>query len=360
MQTLRSKLLATLPRLVAGWLPSLLLLSGLSVFAYLLVVPSTGPPVAELSPPWQRVQARAPGAIEANFVIRNRGRSDLVLGEAKTTCGCTVASIDPTLVAPGRTCRVTVRGWPPDAGEKVVQVSIQSNCKNKGKGAGTLVLSLTMVGMNLPPYVAQSSESLQYGDLSVGAENRSVYLETVEPGGGAPWIQGAASTLPHLVIRGGLEREVRLDGGNLGRRYAYTVELKKRPPRGPFAGEIVFSGDKPANRAVARIPVRGFVRYPVSVSPSALFGSIVAHQDLPSLTVELRADDPRFSLSAEPQLQESAPIEVRRLKAIAGVVKFEVKPRDDCRRSISTTVNFRTNHRSAPSVLLPVTFLYTQ
>ena len=48
------------------------------------------------------------GNVYADFAIKNTGTDTLTIGDIITSCGCTVATIDTTTVAPGKTATVRV------------------------------------------------------------------------------------------------------------------------------------------------------------------------------------------------------------------------------------------------------------
>ncbi|MEK7568158.1 MAG: DUF1573 domain-containing protein [Patescibacteria group bacterium] len=48
------------------------------------------------------------GLVSAEFIIFNKGKGDLIIGDIVTSCGCTSAKIDKTVVAPNSSAVLTV------------------------------------------------------------------------------------------------------------------------------------------------------------------------------------------------------------------------------------------------------------
>ena len=63
---------------------------------------SASAPMIEISPETKDAGTVAKGQlVEATFVVKNGGGSDLVISDARPSCGCTVASFDK-LIKPGQ------------------------------------------------------------------------------------------------------------------------------------------------------------------------------------------------------------------------------------------------------------------
>lgn len=52
--------------------------------------------------------SRKNGLVNKEFIIANKGRGDLVIGDIVTSCGCTSAKLDKTVVAPDSSAVLTV------------------------------------------------------------------------------------------------------------------------------------------------------------------------------------------------------------------------------------------------------------
>jgi hypothetical protein len=178
-----------------------------------------GPPIGVVSPPRLRVVAESKfKKIVATYRVTNKGGRDLVLGEAETSCGCTVASISPKVVRPGGYAEVTVEGSSTDAGEKDVFVRIRSN----GRPQSELLFQLTMVGPGQPPYVAYGTEAVAFGIVHDDLTTQEFQVITREKAGDVPWISGVRSTLTGLAITGGMASEHAL-GDVVSRHYQFNT-----------------------------------------------------------------------------------------------------------------------------------------
>ena len=50
----------------------------------------------------------ASGAVQHDFLLRNQGDAPLLIRQAYTTCGCTIADFSASVIPPGKASRVTV------------------------------------------------------------------------------------------------------------------------------------------------------------------------------------------------------------------------------------------------------------
>ena len=101
------------------------------------------PPQAFISPDNQRVVAKdGTDHLIAIYPIKNQGGKDLVLGDFRTSCGCSSASVDPKILRPGQSGQIRVTGEPPQSGERDVIITLASNSHPHGE----LKLGLTLVG----------------------------------------------------------------------------------------------------------------------------------------------------------------------------------------------------------------------
>lgn len=309
------------------------------------------PPLAVATPESQRIVAD-PGSTQvfASYQITNHGGRKLAIGEISTSCGCSVASIERRILAPGQSTTVKVEGTPPGAGEKTVEVRIATNSETKPE----LVLTLAMVGSLPLPYVSVRPEVLNLGVARADGEPRAFYLETRERQDQAPWIQSAECTIPELRIRGGMEAEESLSGGVVLRRYQFTATLSQLPAS--LAGEVLIRTKGPDKAVVHRIPLLGTIPAPVQVAPRAVFARFKPRSEMPRITVILTADDPEFVLDAMIVRDSLDPIVVRRISQTKNHAEFEVSLLPDCIESIKTALVFKTNHPNASDVRIPTTF----
>ena len=160
-------------------------------FAAVRSLSATTPPRASITPDHQRVVAKVgTDSLVATYQIKNQGGKDLVLGELKTTCGCSSASVEPKILRPGQSGEIRVVGETPTSGEKDVTISLSSNSHLDGD----LRLSLTLVGpAKEVPFIRVDSGPVQFGRIRPGPAEK-IYIETTERSGEGPWIELAAAT----------------------------------------------------------------------------------------------------------------------------------------------------------------------
>lgn len=315
-------------------------------------VPRPSPPVA--SPPSQTIRA-GPGDshVTAIYRITNPGDRELALGDVSTTCGCSVASIEPKLLGPGREAVVRVVGEPPKAGEKTVEILVSTN----SAAFPTVTMQLTMVGPNPIPFLSFSSGPVRFGTLTTAHEPETIRIETLERSGTAPWIGQAMGTPPGLDLRGGLSDEDPSSAGVVWRKYSFTARFSHLPEPGDFRGELVFSAPGPPSGPILSLPVVGSVPRPVRAEPSALVASFERGRDAAPVPLSLVADDPGFDLKAE-LVSDASPdrLIVRETSRQPGSVTFSIVSDAAATGPSVGTLVFNTNHPRAGRVKVPVRF----
>ena len=308
------------------------------------------PPIAAVTPATQRIVA-APHSnrITAQFRIRNAGGRELVLGEASTTCGCTVASIQPKVLKAGEQGLVTVQGTSPNVGENTVSISVATNAES-GK---PVEFRLTMVGSSEVPFVSRSSGPVRLGFIRRGQEPEKVWIEAVEKPGETPWIRTASGTFPGLDVEGGVVKEGPYPGGAILRTYEYRARLSRLPEPGEVRGEVAFRGA--GTDPILTLPVSGTVRPPAYASPAALFANCLPEDGPPKFSLMLFGDDPKIPFEAEVEDGLPEGIEARRTSMGDGRVAFEIACREVPKATIATTLHFKTNDPTAARVSVPLT-----
>jgi hypothetical protein len=317
--------------------------------AYAFMAPQ-GPPRAVVDAASRRIVA-APGEKElvATYRVTNRGGRDLVFGEVKTSCGCSVASIEPNRLKPGESGVVTVKGSPLNAGENAVEIRISTNAEPDPE----LVLQLTMIGSAKVPYVAFHSGSVRYGVVRSADLREPIRVETRENQSARPWIKSVTCNLPGVEVKGGMQEELPLGQDVVFRRYEYQAELKRVPEPGEIRGEITFLAQEREATPVLTLPVGGTVRAAVFAAPSALYASFNPKAESPKLQLSIVADDEAFPLNCQPEVDGIKELRVRQISSQAGRVTFEVSPGEGFAGGLSTKLKFKTNHPNSPTIVVP-------
>jgi hypothetical protein len=211
-------------------------LTGVLIFGATIWHRDMGPPKAVATPISQRIEAKSESErIVAKYKVTNVGGQELIFGKVSTTCGCSVASIEPKSLKSGEHGEVTILGSPVAWSEKTVQARIACNASPDNE----LVLELTMVGSKGIPYYVGSSGPAQFGILSDGKGEASIEIRTFEATGTEPWIQHARTEFRPLKIAGGISKEVDLRH-IVQRTYHYKMTIEDYWKSGEFKEEVQF------------------------------------------------------------------------------------------------------------------------
>jgi hypothetical protein len=304
----------------------------------------------------QRVEANPKNArVRAVYKVKNRGGGDLVFGEALTSCGCSVASIRPAVLKPGRTAVITVDGTAPAAGEKTVKISIGTNSKRKP----LIELSLTMVGRAEVPFVASSSNVVQFGTVHEGNMEQPFFLVTHEDAAKGNWVRKVMTASKGIEILTGPSSEHDIGGGIVARRYEYTAKLGALPEPGVFSGEVLWFADSSGGVPILRIPLQGTVRVPVFSSPAVIYGVFDLTDEYPKLSFSLAPNDPTFALDAKFIRDASTTVTVRETSRYRNRILYEVSPIEPLTKPLVSTLTFETNHPKPPTVRIPLHLVVT-
>lgn len=111
---------------------------------------------------------------DAVFELVNTGGTPVRVLSTESGCGCTVPSVKPSLVQPGKRCKVEVRATPFFVGEKTVGIVVNTDSLRTPR----IPLKITMVGGRKPPFLLRTSGDL-YFQLDPTGENSSKELEVV-------------------------------------------------------------------------------------------------------------------------------------------------------------------------------------
>ena len=270
----------------------------------------------------------------------------MVVTRTSSSCGCTVASVEPKVIAPGAEGAIVVQATPPSAGEKEVSVQVETNSKPTGE----LVLPLTLVGNAPVPFVADTSGPFQFGIIDSDQATATMILTTHEKATDPPWLTRAYTDVPGLRITGGyVENGPRL-GPIVLRRYRYAAEFAERPAD-VVRGEVVLSGER--SRPEYRIPVYGTVRPSVEVTPEILMATLAPGDPTPDFSLLFRGAKSTSPLTVEPEATTQGPFEIRRKSNRDGLWIFELIPRDGARTAVEGSLLFRTNRADRPVIKVP-------
>ena len=205
--------------------------------------------------------------VEATFEIRNDGTAPLEITQVRPACGCTVADYDE-LIAPGETGRVratvdttsilgpnakAVTVFTNDAASPRIQLTIKSDVRP--------FLSVE------PGYARFTSFVRNEGDQTASQLLSAPDFDGLE-------VLGVESPQPWIEVEFREAREDERSGEAAGRQWRIDVTLTRDAPVGPVADRVLVRTNHPEQETV-EIPVSGFVRPVVAVSPSGVdFGRV--------------------------------------------------------------------------------------
>lgn len=321
--------------------------------SYLAWGRSRSPALIVVSVQTQEVVARqGESEVKVEYTIRNNGGSDLILGTPTTTCGCSVASIEPKVVPPGGSATVKVVGTPPPVGRKAVTILIPTNLV----AAPEISLGLEMVGAARPPYAAFYPPTIALGQIRTAGTATRFKLTTREKADAERWVVRATASDPTLRLESvtkDLQRDTDFGDGVASRDYLFNVIIRNVPPTGAYRTEISFWSNASDREPVLKIPVHGHVKAAVYASPSGLFAAIPDGGPSPTIRCMIRADDPGLVLQVEPPTEANLIIE--REEARGAIVVFRITPRPSADGAWPKHLTFRTNHPEVPTLSVPLT-----
>jgi len=207
------------------------------------------------------------GKVEAAFTIRNEGNTPLEITRVQPTCGCTVADFDKT-VPPGGSGTVTARV---DTSHMTGPIAKTINVFTNDPASPRLQLT---VKSDVRPFLSARPgyarfTSLVHGEKDEHAE-QVVWAEEFDD----LQVLGVDSPKPYVEVSfheaSADEREADLPG----RQWIVEVQVDKSAPTGPIAEYVIVKTNDP-QQAELRIPVSGFVRPVIGVTPPDVrFGDV--------------------------------------------------------------------------------------
>lgn len=215
-----------------------------------------------------------------DFQIRNEGDAPLSITQVQPACGCTVADFDKT-IAPGQVGKV----------HAVVDTATFNGPIAKGvtvftDDPATPQIELT-VRAKVEPYLSVKPGYARYIYVK-GEPGKPLIGQTVWSPDGTPFeITKVEATKPYLKtsVREAVKEERQADVE--GKQWRVDIELADDSPVGALAETVTITTNHPKQKLI-QIPVSGFVRPVVAVTPPvADFGNIEL-KDVLSKAVNLR------------------------------------------------------------------------
>lgn len=192
------------------------------------------------------------------FTIQNEGDQTLQITQVKPSCGCTVAEYDKT-VPPGGTGKITaVVDTSNFKGAIAKSVKVFTNDPINPQ-INLVIKAIIKTHVEIEPGYARFVAV--HGEPNAKSVQRVWSKEKPDLK-----ILDAKSPYPHVKVSYAEATVDEREGGVSGSQWRVTVELDTDSPVGPMADYIDVTTDHPERQTI-RIPVSGFVRPVLSVTP---------------------------------------------------------------------------------------------
>jgi hypothetical protein len=232
---------------------------------------SAAAPRIEVSPETKDAGTVAKGAVvDATFVVKNNGGSDLIISDARPSCGCTVASFDK-VIKPGQ--------------EGKIQSSVDTKSFSGPISKSVLIVSNDpeRPQMNLfikamvKPFVDVLPQAFVRFAVIKGDNSAQDVILLSEEKGFRPTV--AETSQPYVkaeILPAGDKDKI---PGRTGDQYKVHINVTADAPEGLLNAPIRIATGV-AQQPTVEIPVSGIVRPRVSVTPVTVnFGNFTAGKD---------------------------------------------------------------------------------
>ena len=208
--------------------------------------------------------------IETDFVIKNTGGSDLVITDARPSCGCTVSNFDK-LIKPGAEGKVhTSVDTKSFAGPISKSVLVVSNDPDRPQ------MNLFVKAIMKPFVDVAPQQYVRFSVVKGDPASQDVILISEEKGFKPTVAETAQSYVKAEISPAGDKDKIQ---GRPGDQYKLAISVTPDAPEGLLNAPVrVTTGV--AQQPTLEVPVSGIVRPRVSVSPITVnFGNFTAGKD---------------------------------------------------------------------------------
>lgn len=275
------------------------------------------------------------------FVLQNKGDTDLTISRLSPSCGCTATTVSSPLVKPGASEKVRVEfdtsGF---SGKKTKSVQIRSNSTDGSE------VTVRLTGMVVQG-VAVNPERLEFGQIyptsSSQSRTREFVIEITE---GSDLKPLQATTLSKYLSVTQVAAE--------HRRARYSVELKNGAPKGELRDRVIveFEGDR---QTAVNVPITASIMSDLRVVPSTVsFGIVGGDQVIERRLRFENKSDQKVSIdeivSSHPAISATL-VEVAPGKQGVVVVKLDPKKLSG---DLKGSIDLKTSHPTEDRISLSV------
>lgn len=228
-------------------------------------------PKMEISPETKDVGTVAKGTvIEATFVVRNAGGSDLLISDVRPSCGCSVASFDRVIKAGGEGKIVASVDTKSFSGPISKSALVTSNAPDRPQ-ANIFIKAL------VKPYVDVLPQAfVRFSVIKGDSAGQDVILLSEEKGFRPTIAETSQPYVKAEILPAGDKDKI---AGRPGEQYKVRINVTPDAPEGLLNAPIrVATGV--SQQPTVEIPVSGIIRPRVSVTPVTVnFGNFTAGKD---------------------------------------------------------------------------------
>jgi len=285
--------------------------------------------------------------IETVFTVKNSGTQDLVITDARPSCGCTVASFDRT-VKPGQTGKITAAVDTKNfTGPITKTVSVVSNDPE------TPQLALTIKAVVKPYVEIDPTEFVRFSAIRGDTASQDLILFSSEKDF-QPTV--AESSQPYVKAQVAPASDKEKLEGKTGTQYKLHVTLEPTAPVGVLNAPVhVKTGV--AKQPDIEIRVSGIVRDRISVTPASIvFGNFTPGKDVISRNVIFTNNKPGQAVRVQKVDSSVSGISAEIVPMTEGVnYTIVLKPKNDLKKGeFSGTLKIYTSDKDRPVVEVPI------
>ncbi|HKB71223.1 MAG TPA: DUF1573 domain-containing protein [Thermoanaerobaculia bacterium] len=286
--------------------------------------------------------------VEAVFTVKNSGTQDLVISDARPSCGCTVASFDRT-IKPGQTGKITAAVDTKNfSGPITKTVSVVSNDPE------TPQLALTIKAIVKPYVEVAPQEFVRFSAIRGDTASQDLILYSSEKDF-HPTV--AESSQPYVKAQVSPAADKEKLEGKAGEQYKLHVTLESNAPVGVLNAPVhVKTGV--AKQPDMEIRVSGIVRDRISVTPASIvFGNFTPGKDVISRNVIFTNNKPAQAVRVQKVETTVSGVSAEVVPMTEGVnYTIVLKPKTDLKKGeFSGMLKIYTSDKERPEIDVPLT-----
>jgi hypothetical protein len=285
--------------------------------------------------------------IEAVFNVKNEGTQDLIISDARPSCGCTVASFDKT-IKPGQMGKINASVDTKNfSGPITKTISVVSNDATQPQ------INLTIKAIVKPYVEIEPQQFIRFSAVKGDPADNSVILISAEKGFHPTVAQTAQPYVKAEITPAGDKEKV---AGRAGDQYRLHVTLEATAPEGLLNVPIkIKTGVE--KQPDLEVPVAGIVRARLAVTPAVVqFGNFTPGKDAISRNVIVTNNKPTEAVRVLKAESTIAGINAEVVPMTEGVnYTIVLKPQDSLKKgAFDGKVKIFTTDKEKSVIEIPV------